>query len=126
MAATVFSSVDEYIALQPEAARSLLERVRGAIRKALPEAEETISYKIPTYKLPGGPVLYFAGWKAHYSLYPATGEILTALKDELERYEVEKGTIRFPLKGPVPVRLITKIAKLRGAEVAAGRRRAQR
>ena len=70
MAKTDFKSIHEYIASQPEAARVVLERVRGAIRKALPGAEEAISYQIPAYKLHGGLVLYFAGWKKHYSLYP--------------------------------------------------------
>ncbi len=70
MAKTDFKSVDEYIASQPEAVQGVLERVRGAIRKAVPSAEEVISYKIPSYKLQGGPVLYFAGWKKHHSLYP--------------------------------------------------------
>lgn len=63
-------------------------------------------------------MLYFAGWKQHYSLYPATGRVVTALKDELASYEVSKGTIRFPLSRPVPVKLITRIAKLRVREVA--------
>jgi uncharacterized protein YdhG (YjbR/CyaY superfamily) len=72
MAKTDFKSVDEYIASQPEAAQGVLELVRSSIRKAVPNAEESISYKIPTYKLRGDPVIYFAGWKQHYSLYPAT------------------------------------------------------
>jgi uncharacterized protein YdhG (YjbR/CyaY superfamily) len=67
MAKTDFQSVDAYIAAQPEAVQGLLERVRAAIRKAVPGAAEVISYRIPTYRLPAGPVLYFAGWKAHFS-----------------------------------------------------------
>jgi uncharacterized protein YdhG (YjbR/CyaY superfamily) len=116
MGATHANTVDDYIALQPAAVQSLLERVRSAIRKAVPAAEESISYKIPTYKLQGRPVIYFAAWKQHYSLYPATAQIVAALKDELAAYEVEKGTIRFPLSGPVPVKLIARIAKLRAQE----------
>ena len=123
MAKTDFNSVDEYIASQPEAARDKLERVRSIIRKALPEAEETISYRIPAYKLDGKAVIYFAGWKRHYSLYPATAQLVAACKDELAPYEVEKGTIRFPLSEPVPVKLIGRIAKFR-AEEAAGRKKA--
>lgn len=96
----------------------MLQRVRSTIRKAVPEAEEVISYKIPTYKLPGGTVLYFAGWKQHYSLYPANGRVVAAFKDELAPYEISKGTIRFPLSQPVPVRLIERIAKFRANEVA--------
>jgi uncharacterized protein YdhG (YjbR/CyaY superfamily) len=96
----------------------VLERVRSAIRKAVPEAEEVISYKIPAYKLPAGPVLYFAGWKRHFSLYPATATVVAAFKNEIASYVVHKGTIRFPLAQPVPVKLITRIAKFRAKEVA--------
>jgi uncharacterized protein YdhG (YjbR/CyaY superfamily) len=91
--------------------------VRSTIRKALPRAEEVISYQIPAYKL-GGVVLYFAGWKQHYSLYPATERLVAAFKDELAPYELSKGTIRFPLSRPVPVGLIGRIAKFRAKEVA--------
>ena len=123
MAKTEFKSVDEYIALQPEAVRTLLERVRGAIRKGVPEAEEMISYKIPTYKLRGRPVIYFAGWKQHYSLYPVTSGVLAEFGGELAPYEVNKGTIRFPLSARVPVKLIERIAKLRAKEAAAAEKR---
>jgi uncharacterized protein YdhG (YjbR/CyaY superfamily) len=112
------TSVDEYIAAQPEAVRAALKRVRSTIRKAVPEAQEVISYKIPAYKLPGGPVLYFAAWKQHYSLYPATGRLVAAFQDDLALYQVGKGTIRFPLSAPVPVKLIERIAKFRAKEVA--------
>ena len=118
MARTDFKSVDEYIASQPEAVQGILGRVRSTIRKAVPGAEEVISYKIPTYKLDNRPVLYFAGWKHHYSLYPATERVVAAFKDELAPYEVKKGTIRFPLSQPVPVKLIGRIAKFRAKEVA--------
>jgi uncharacterized protein YdhG (YjbR/CyaY superfamily) len=118
MAKTGFKSVDEYIASQPEAVQGILGRVRSAIRKAVPGATEAISYKIPAYKLRSGPVLYFAGWKQHYSLYPATERVVAAFKDELAAYEVNKGTIRFPLSQPVPVKLIGRIAKFRAKEVA--------
>ena len=111
------TSVDRYIAAQPEDTRAALETVRAAIRKAIPKAEEIISYKIPAYRLPGGVVIWFAGWKRHYSLYPATDHVRSALEQELGAYEVEKGTIRFPLGKPVPVALIRKIAKLRAGEV---------
>ena len=111
-------SVDAYIAAQPADVRDVLERVRSTIRKALPAAEEVISYQIPAYRLPGGVVIYFAGWRQHYSLYPATALVVAALKDELAPYEKSKGTIRFPLCRPVPVRLIARIAKLRAKEVA--------
>ena len=117
MAKIDFKSVDEYIASQPEGMQSVLGRVRSTIRQALPGAEEVISYKIPTYKLQGRPVLYFAGWKKHYSLYPVTDHLAAAFKDDLAPYEVTKGTIRFPLSEPVPVKLIERIAKFRAKEV---------
>jgi uncharacterized protein YdhG (YjbR/CyaY superfamily) len=113
-----FKSVDEYIASQPQAARGLLKRVRSTIRKAVPEAEEMISYQIPAYKLHGRPVLYFAGWKEHYSLYPATDHVVAAFQDALSPYEISKGTIRFPLSEPVPVKLIERIARFRAKEAA--------
>lgn len=110
-------SVDQYITSQPAAAQTALHKVRAAIRKAVPQAEESISYKIPTYKLHGSRVLFFAGWKQHYSLYPATARLIQAFKQDLAPYQVHKGTIRFPLLQPVPVNLIARIARFRAHEV---------
>jgi uncharacterized protein YdhG (YjbR/CyaY superfamily) len=113
--------MDEYIAGFPRTVRGVLQRVRRTIRAAVPAAEEAISYKIPAFKLRGRTVLYFAGWKAHYSLYPSTSRLIAAFKEDLAPYEVNgKGTIRFPLSEPVPVRLIAGIAKFRAKEVAGG------
>lgn len=117
-----FQSVDEYIASQPETAQDVLKRVRSTIRKALPKAEEVISYKIPAYKLHGEAVLYFAGWKQHYSLYPVNDRLISALKEDVASYQVNKSTIRFPLSEPVPVKLIESIAKLRAKELAEHRK----
>jgi len=117
MAKTDFKTVDEYIRSQPGAVQAILEQVRSAIREAIPEAEEVISYQIPAFKLhERRPVLYFAGWKEHYSLYPAGTRLVEAFKDELAPYQVSKGTIRFPLSEPVPVKLIERIAKFRAKE----------
>jgi uncharacterized protein YdhG (YjbR/CyaY superfamily) len=121
---TTFKSVDEYIASQPAAVQTILARVRGAIRKAVPDAREVISYKMPTYTLNGGRLLYFAVWKQHYSIYAATAQVVAAFQDELATYQVDKGTIRFPLSRPVPVKLLGRIAKFRAKEVA-GRQRAK-
>jgi uncharacterized protein YdhG (YjbR/CyaY superfamily) len=115
---TNFKSVDEYVASKPEGVQSVLNRVRTTIRKAVPEAEETISYKIPAYKLRGNRMLFFAGWKQHYSLYPATARLVEAFQDDLAPYEVSKGTIRFPLAEPIPTKLIGRIAKFRAKEVS--------
>jgi uncharacterized protein YdhG (YjbR/CyaY superfamily) len=113
-----FRSVDEYIASQSEPTQKILARVRSVIRRAVPDAAESISYNLPTYKLHGRPVIYFAAWKNHYSVYPSTAALVAKFKDELSRYEMSKGTIRFPLNEPVPARLIAGIAKFRAAEVA--------
>jgi uncharacterized protein YdhG (YjbR/CyaY superfamily) len=118
MAKTSFTSVDGYIASQAKAVQGILRRVRSAIRNAVPEAEEVISYKMPTYTLYGGRLLYFAVWKQHYSIYAATEQVLAAFHDELAPYVVDKGTIRFPLSAPVPVKLIGRIAKFRAKEIA--------
>jgi uncharacterized protein YdhG (YjbR/CyaY superfamily) len=117
MAKTDFRSVDEYIASQPEAVQGILERVRRIIRKAVPGVEEVVSYKIPTYKLLGDPVLYFAGWRRHYALYPANDRLVAAFKDGLAPYEVKKSTIRCSLSEPVPLKLIERIAKFRAKEI---------
>ena len=85
MAKTNVRSVDDYIASQPEDVRPILERVRGAIRKAIPKAEEVISYQIPTYNLHGDAVIYFAGWKQHYSLYPVSARMVTELRASWHR-----------------------------------------
>ncbi len=117
MAKATFQTVDDYIAAQPEATQRVLQLVRTTIRKALPNAEEIISYQIPAYKLHGRIVLYFAGWKRHYSLYPAGERLIAAFEDQLARYKVSKGTIQFPLSEPVPAKLIERIAKSRAKEL---------
>ena len=116
MAKNDFKSVDEYIASQPEVVQGILKRVRRTICKAVPDAKETITYRIPTYTLNGRAVLYFAGWKQHYSLYPSSDPVVAAFKDDLAPYDVVKGTIRFPLSEPVPVKLIARLAKFRAKE----------
>jgi uncharacterized protein YdhG (YjbR/CyaY superfamily) len=123
MAKTDFKSVDEYIATHPKEVRAVLQRVRGVIRKALPGAEEVISYQLPSYKLQGGYVVYFAGWKEHYSLYPATDRLVAAFQDDLAPY-INKKTIRLPLSEPVPVKLIERVVKFLAKE-AAERRKAK-
>ena len=112
-------AVSDYIGSQPAPAQRVLRKVRSAIRRAIPRAEETISYKIPAYKLEGQVIIYFAAWKEHYSIYPAGERLVKAFKKELTRFDLSKGTIRFPLDEPVPLTLITRIAKFRAKEVAA-------
>jgi uncharacterized protein YdhG (YjbR/CyaY superfamily) len=122
MAKTDYQSVADYIAAQPAAVQPALRRVRATIRKALPRGTEGISYQIPVYKLDGAMLLYFAGFPRHYGIYPATPGIVGPLKQELAAHLHGKATIRFPIEDPVPTRLITRIVKLRAAEVAAQKR----
>jgi uncharacterized protein YdhG (YjbR/CyaY superfamily) len=118
MARAAYESVDEYLAAQPRPARQVLERVRAAIRKALPGAVDRISYGIPMYALDGRMVLYFAGFRHHWSIYPATPRVVGALRDELAGRVHSKATLRFSYDEAVPTRLVARIAKLRAAEVA--------
>lgn len=117
MAKTRFASVREYIASKPKQTRAALERVRRAIRKAVPAAEEGLSYQIPVYMLNDVPVLYFAAWKEHYSLYPASDALVAAFTRELAPYGRSKGTIRMPLSEPVPEKLIERIARFRAEQL---------
>jgi uncharacterized protein YdhG (YjbR/CyaY superfamily) len=114
-----FTSVSEYIASKPANARAALERVRKAIRRAVPAAEEGLSYQMAVYQLNGVPVLYFAGWKAHYSLYPANDALVAAFRRELAPYERSKGVIRIPFSEPLPLNLIERIARFRADQISA-------
>lgn len=111
-------TIDAYIAAQPEAMQRILETVRVTVRKAVPDAEEVISYGMPAFKLHGRVLLYFAGWAEHYAIYPGSATALAEMQDELGDRKVSKGTIRFDLTVKVPVKLITRIAKVRAKENA--------
>jgi len=119
---TTPATVNAYIAGFPRPVQAILKRLRGIVRKTVPAAEESISYQIPTYKLNGRPVIYFAAFKEHYSVYPSNTRLVAVFKNELAGYEMSKGTIRFPLSEPVPVKLIEGIATFRAKEVAAAQR----
>lgn len=118
MAKTVPKTVPDYIASRPDNTQAALTRVRRAIQKALPAAEEVISYAIPAYKVHGRVTIYFAGWKEHFSIYPVSAPLVAAFKQELAAYTVRKGTIRFPLAEPVPSALIGRIAKFMARQTA--------
>jgi uncharacterized protein YdhG (YjbR/CyaY superfamily) len=109
-----YTSVDEYIKTFPKEVQDILENIRHTIRMAAPEAEEAISYQIPTFKLNGN-LVYFAGWKNHVAFYPSSSAI-KMFSEELSSYETSKGTIKFPLDKPIPFSLITKITKFRVKE----------
>ena len=105
-------NIDEYIAGFPTDLQKILEKVRTTIKKAAPDAEETISYQIPTFNLKGRYLIYFAAYKKHIGLYPAPRGV-EKFKKELSRYEGGKGTVRFPLDKPIPFSLISRIVKFR-------------
>jgi len=109
MKAKKAKDIDEYIADFPVDVQLLLQKVRTAIRKAAPKAEEAIKYQMPTFVLNGN-LIHFAGYKNHIGLYPGSKPI-EEFKDELSRYETSKGTVQLPLDEPIPVGLITKITK---------------
>jgi len=114
------TTISDYIAKCPRPTQRVLARVRSVMRKALPGAEEVISYGIPAYKLHGRIVVYFAGWKEHYSIYPFNKALEARFKEDIAPYDLSgRGTIRFPLDRPVPVRLVAAIARFRANEVAA-------
>ena len=109
---TAPKDIDEYIAGYPNDVQEILEKIRMTIRKAAPDAEETISYQIPTFTLKGKYLVYFAAFKKHIGLYP-TPRGIEKFKNELSVYEGGKGTVRFPLDKPIPFGLISKIVKFR-------------
>ncbi len=108
-------TIDEYIAGFPKEVQEILEKTRSTIRKAAPDAEETISYMIPTFTLKGKYLIYFAAYKKHIGVYPVPAAD-AELNEELSVYQTGKGTLQLPLDKPIPLDLITKIVKLRVKE----------
>lgn len=117
----IFSTIDEYISTFPMNVQDILGKVRKTIKEAVPEAEETISYQIPAFKLPpkadepsaqnGKYLVYFAGWKKHISIYPVSAQMEKSIKG-LSLYKTSgKGSVQFPLDKPIPLPLIKKIVK---------------
>ncbi|WAC15279.1 iron chaperone [Dyadobacter pollutisoli] len=113
MSANKPQTIDEYIAGFPKETQPVLEEIRKTIQKAAPEAEEIISYDMPTFTLGGSYLIYFAGWKKHVALYPVSGALLEELGEELSKYKGTKGSVHFPLDKPMPLDLITRIVKIR-------------
>jgi uncharacterized protein YdhG (YjbR/CyaY superfamily) len=114
------TTVEEYLAGLPEDRRAVVEELRRTIRGAAPEATETIAYQMPAFRSHGGQFLVsYAAYKNHYSLFPASGAVTEALGEALEPYLAGKGTIRFPINGPVPAALVRRIVEVRLGENAA-------
>jgi uncharacterized protein YdhG (YjbR/CyaY superfamily) len=117
------TDVEDYLAPLPEDQRAALEKLRATIRAAAPEATETISYQMPTYKLRGRVLVYYAAFKDHCSLFPASEAVMEALGEELKPHFSGKGTLRFTPDKPIPVALVKKIVKARIEENEARGRR---
>ena len=98
-------------------------RIRALIRAAIPRAVDGFSYGIPAVRVEGRLLLWYAGWKAHCSIYPVSPAVRKALGRDLGRYAVSKGTIRFPLDRPLPATLIRRLAKARLSELSGRRTR---
>ena len=108
-------TIDEYIAAFPTDVQEILQKIRMTIRKAAPDAEETISYQMPTFNLNGSYLVYFAAYKKHIGLYPAPiGN--AEFEEEMSVYGAGQGTVKFPLDKPIPFDLISKIVNFRAKE----------
>ena len=107
-------TVDEYISGCPEQLQAKLKELREAIRKAAPEAEEIISYRMPAYRL-NGVLVYFASQKNHIGFYPTSSGV-NAFREELAAYKTSKGAIQFPVDKPIPLKLVSTIVKFRVKE----------
>jgi uncharacterized protein YdhG (YjbR/CyaY superfamily) len=116
-------AVRSYAGSAPRQSRAAFRNLRSAIRAAAPaDAVETISYGIPTLRLDGRPLIYYAAWAHHVSVYPLTGQIRRAFAAELRRYKTSRGTIQFPLDEPLPVGFIRRIVKTRVTELRGGKK----
>ena len=111
---TAAKNIDEYIEGFPPDVQKTLKKIRQTIRKAAPDAEETISYQMPAFKL-HGMLIFFAGYANHISLYPAPRGA-AEFKKELTAYKGGKGTVQLPLDEPIPYDLVTRIVKFRVAQ----------
>ncbi len=109
-----FNTVDEYIASFPENIQRTLRELRSAIKEAAPDAEETISYGMPAFRL-NGVLVYFAAHKHHIGFYP-TASGIRAFNDKLAMYTHSKGAVQFPIDGPIPFDIVKEIVRFRVKE----------
>lgn len=112
-------STAEYVAALSAEQRAGLEKIRKAIVSAAPKAAPSFSYRMPAFTYKDRPLIWYAAWKRHYSLYPLSDGMRAAFASEIEDYDTEKGTIKFPANEAIPVALIKKLVKQRIAELEA-------
>jgi uncharacterized protein YdhG (YjbR/CyaY superfamily) len=115
-------TIDEYISAFPDDVRAILQKFRSIVRENAPGADEAIRYRMPTFRLKGKNLVHFAAFKGHIGFYPTPSGI-ESFKDDLARFEVSKGTIRFYLDRPIPYDLVARIVKMRVDEVMAKARK---
>jgi uncharacterized protein YdhG (YjbR/CyaY superfamily) len=114
------SPIDAYLGTLPADQHGALQRLRAQIHRLVPDAEETISYGMPAFKLHGRAVVWFAAWKAHCSIYPLTGTFLEAHADALKPYGRTKGSLHFTPDDPLPEALVERLVQARLADLEAG------
>jgi uncharacterized protein YdhG (YjbR/CyaY superfamily) len=117
-----YATVEEYLADQPEDVRATLEHVRRSVRAVAPDATEKIGYGMPGFYVEGHPLVYYSAFKAHCSLFPASGAVIERFADDLKGYGLAKGTIRFPIGEPLPAPLVKKIVKAKLEELRQAKR----
>lgn len=111
------TSTAEYLATLTDAQRAAMEQLRLAILEVAPDAQEAFGYGIPAFRLHGKPLVWYAAWKAHYSLYPLSASMVREHAGAMEGYETAKGTIRFPAGRPLPLGLVQALVRSRIGEI---------
>jgi uncharacterized protein YdhG (YjbR/CyaY superfamily) len=112
-----YETVKEYLADQPKEVRETLQHVRDSVLAVVPDATEKIAYGMPGFHVDGHPLVYYAAFKEHCSLFPASGAVIERFVDDLQGYGLAKGTIRFPIGEPLPRPLVKKIVKAKLEEL---------
>jgi len=120
------NTIDEYLAGVNASHRDILWKLRQTIHDVVPNAEETISYGIPAFRLNGRALVFFGAWAKHCAFYPGSSASLKKFRSDLKGFQISKGTIRFSPDNPLPVALVKKLVKARTARIDDDRMRSKR